>query len=543
MSREIQEKTEAKKPEKRPRNGDRTAAEKGPKAPWSPATMGAWSPATIGIRAAKVHPETHFFGCGLVSEVFLKLTMAASLTITFDENKYQVMLQEKQSKRIFKRPASCRSITSLGNSQNTGSTSTSWSIVFGEKPTLYRTTKPTQHEPACSYKPKIKSCITRPRQEPARACSPATRPFISTGAELARSKASLRQAKDHVQILSIPVFKQDKLGCCARGTMSFIARAQPELTESQIARHIHRRMAYRQKRLEKQRTQHSELQISQKGVEKERPDQVATVHMVGKTKRRQKSATKIHVRRPVTRRVSRTRRHQEDSPTPSRLGHRITNFEQPPPDDDIASDTDEWEEFLETGEYLSDEEWIPESHLMPVIWYNSFQPQGSWSDDNEDQEVVQESAVNLAQTNALVDPNQVEPQGADEEEDLAPMPDLEEYAGILQRFAIEQEQDRINQLHQNLEPKVLENLQASPPVTPENEESCWIDDPLTSEDESDSQQSIVEASSIKVACIVIVQDDSASEASSAEATDSQNASDSISSGATYSRVTSTETVT
>ena len=50
----------------------------------------------------------------------------------------------------------------------------------------------------------------------------------------------------------------------------------------------------------------------------------------------------------------------------------------------------------------------------------------------------------------------------------------------------------------------------------------------------------MEASSIEVACNVIVQDDSASEAPSAEATDSQNASSSISSGATYSRVTSTE---
>ncbi|XXG46935.1 hypothetical protein AAC387_Pa02g1663 [Persea americana] len=124
---------------------------------------------------------------------------------------------------------------------------------------------------------------------------------------------------------------------------------------------------------------------------------------------------------------------------------------------DTASDTDEWEESLEAGEYLSDEEWIPESQLMPV-----------------------------------------EPQRADEEEDLAPMPDLEEYARILQRLAIKQEQDHINQLHQNPEPEVLENLQISPP------------------------------------------DDSASEASSAEATDSQNAFGSISSEATYSRVTSTE---
>ena len=34
---------------------------------------------------------------------------------------------------------------------------------------------------------------------------------------------------------------------------------------------------------------------------------------------------------------------------------------------DTASDTDEWEESLETGEYLSDEEWIPESYQIPVI--------------------------------------------------------------------------------------------------------------------------------------------------------------------------------
>lgn len=50
----------------------------------------------------------------------------------------------------------------------------------------------------------------------------------------------------------------------------------------------------------------------------------------------------------------------------------------------------------------------------------------------------------------------------------------------------------------------------------------------------------MEASFIEVACNVIVQDDSAFEASSAKAIDSQNASDSMSSGATSSRVTSTE---
>ncbi|XXG73026.1 hypothetical protein AAC387_Pa07g2008 [Persea americana] len=189
---------------------------------------------------------------------------------------------------------------------------------------------------------------------------------------------------------------------------------------------------------------------------------------------------------------------RQKPPLPLHKGHQRSLFPRPQ-ECDTASDIDEWEESLETREYLSDEEWISESHLMPV-----------------------------------------EPKGVDEEEDLAPMPNLEEYAMILQRLAIEQEQDHINQLHQNPELEVLENLQASPPVTPENEESCWIDDPLTSEDESDSQQSIVEASSIKVACNVIAQDDSASEASSAEATDSQNTSHNISSGATYSRVTSTE---
>ncbi|KAJ8633015.1 hypothetical protein MRB53_026351 [Persea americana] len=320
------------------------------------------------------------------------------------------MLQEKQNKRTHKRPASCRSITSLDNSHNTGSTSTPRTIIFGslepfplpveetapakkqktalervtamtpraitkkpeargnptkpqparnqvcpktwsprpspkqrrsrtstkpaylaplkenrfyplsymneEKPTL-RQTKSTQHESAYSYKPKIKLCITRPQQEPARACSLTARPFISTRAELAKFKASLRQAKDRVQILSMPVFQEDKLKCCLQGTTSFIARAQPELTKAQIARRIHRHATYRQKRLEKQRIQHSALQVSQKWVEKKRPEEVVAVHMVGKTKRRQKSATKIYVRGPVTRSVSRTQRHQEDSPTPS----------------------------------------------------------------------------------------------------------------------------------------------------------------------------------------------------------------------------------
>ncbi|XXG82096.1 hypothetical protein AAC387_Pa10g0115 [Persea americana] len=50
---------------------------------------------------------------------FSKLTMAASLTISFDENKYQLMLQKKQNKRTHKCPVSCRSVISLSNSPNT----------------------------------------------------------------------------------------------------------------------------------------------------------------------------------------------------------------------------------------------------------------------------------------------------------------------------------------------------------------------------------------------------------------------------------------
>ena len=57
--------------------------------------------------------------------------MATSLTITFDENKYQLILQEKQNKCNHKRRASCQSVISLGNSQNTRSTSTPRTIVFG----------------------------------------------------------------------------------------------------------------------------------------------------------------------------------------------------------------------------------------------------------------------------------------------------------------------------------------------------------------------------------------------------------------------------
>ena len=51
--RKIQEKTEAKKPEKRPRNYDRTVTEKGAKAPWLPAAL--------EIRVAGFKPKAPFF--------------------------------------------------------------------------------------------------------------------------------------------------------------------------------------------------------------------------------------------------------------------------------------------------------------------------------------------------------------------------------------------------------------------------------------------------------------------------------------------------
>ena len=71
------------------------------------------------------------------------------------------------------------------------------------------------------------------------------------------------------------------------------------------------------------------------------------------------------------------------------------------------NDTDEWEESLETGEYLSDEEWVPEPHLIPIIWHNPLQPQLSQSDDEEGQKVVQEDVVDPAPADALVEPNHV----------------------------------------------------------------------------------------------------------------------------------------
>ena len=114
-----------------------------------------------------------------------------------------------------------------------------------------------------------------------------------------------------------------------------------------------------------------------------------------------------------------------------------------------SSDTDEFEESIETWDYLSDVEWVPESHLRPIIWYNPLQPQRSWFDDEEDQK----SAMDPAPTIAQGESNHDVPQGADEKEDLAPMPVPIENARILQHLAIEQEQDRINELHHNQNPE------------------------------------------------------------------------------------------
>ena len=80
-----------------------------------------------------------------------------------------------------------------------------------------------------------------------------------------------------------------------------------------------------------------------------------------------------------------------------------------------SSDTDEWEESLKTGEYLSNEEWVPESHPIPVIWYNPLQPQGSQFDNEE----VQQAAIDTTLVIAQWESNQDEPQGEDEEKDLA----------------------------------------------------------------------------------------------------------------------------
>ena len=127
----------------------------------------------------------------------------------------------------------------------------------------------------------------------------------------------------------MPSFKEDKLGCCAQGSTSFVAIAQPEPADAQIARRIRRCASYQQKRPKKQMTQHPTLQVSKKWVEKDRPDQVSTIQTVGKSKIRQKSATKIQVRQPVTRIVTRPWRYQEASPVPSSQGQQSNASSSP----------------------------------------------------------------------------------------------------------------------------------------------------------------------------------------------------------------------
>lgn len=110
-----------------------------------------------------------------------------------------------------------------------------------------------------------------------------------------------------------------------------------------------------------------------------------------------------------------------------------------------SSNIDEWKESLAIREYLHNEECVLEPHLILVFWHNPSQPQGSWSDfeeNQEDQGAAQEDV--LTPINALANPDLVEPLGAGKNDDLAPMPDLKEYAKISQRLSIEQEQDRLN---------------------------------------------------------------------------------------------------
>ena len=58
---------------------------------------------------------------------------------------------------------------------------------------------------------------------------------------------------------------------------------------------------------------------------------------------------------------------------------------------------------LKTREYLFDEEWVPESHLIPVICYNPLQPQRSWTDDEDDQEATIDPAPTIAQGESIHD--------------------------------------------------------------------------------------------------------------------------------------------
>ena len=307
--------------------------------------------------------------CGLVSELFLKLIMAASLTITFDENKYHLMLQEKQNMCTQKRSASCRSIISLSNSLNTGSTSTPQTIVSGslgpfsllieETALAKKQNTASGHVTASTPKAAIKkpkadgapakpqparnlvyskSRSPRPSRKQKRSRASTTLAYLAPFKEnrfyplsltwrridppstkqqnqlsmswLAPTSAkSNRATQGPYRNLLMPILlrlnpssqqelnlKDSKPHSDKQRTMSGscprLARAQPELTKAQIAHRIRRLTTYWQKRLKKQGTQHPTLQASKKWVNKERPDQVATVHMVRKTKRCQRSATK-----------------------------------------------------------------------------------------------------------------------------------------------------------------------------------------------------------------------------------------------------------
>ncbi|XXG82681.1 hypothetical protein AAC387_Pa10g0581 [Persea americana] len=105
MRRNVKEKYRRKQKRKSPRNNQETTTGRRPKN--EPKSKVA-SPMVAGDHGCMVAGDPGNPGRRISAErkVFSKLTMAALLTVTFDENKYQVMLQEKQSKGTFKRPAS-----------------------------------------------------------------------------------------------------------------------------------------------------------------------------------------------------------------------------------------------------------------------------------------------------------------------------------------------------------------------------------------------------------------------------------------------------
>ncbi|XXG76862.1 hypothetical protein AAC387_Pa08g1135 [Persea americana] len=73
------------------------------------------------------------------------------------------MLQERQSKRTCKRPASCRNITSFSNSQNTRSTSTPRTIVFGS---LGPCPLPVDETALAKKQKTAPKCVTAPTPKP-----------------------------------------------------------------------------------------------------------------------------------------------------------------------------------------------------------------------------------------------------------------------------------------------------------------------------------------------------------------------------------------